>query len=132
MDSTAQLLKKLTEAHGVPGYEASVRAVVRQYLESLGELTQDKIGSVICRQTGSTETPHVMLAGHMDEIGFMVKFITEEGFLRFLSRRWFDQVLLRQRVIIKGQKGDGWGDWSQAATFSCRRSTKSSEEGHVY
>lgn len=107
MDSTAQLLKQLTEAHGVPGYEAPVRAVVRQYMEPLGELSQDKIGSVICRKSGSAETPLVMLAGHMDEIGFMVKFISEEGFLRFLPLGgWFDQVLLGQRVIIKGQKGD--------------------------
>lgn len=107
MDSTLELLKELTEAHGVPGYEAPVRAVVRKYLESLGTLTQDKIGSVICQKKGSSDTPRVMLAGHMDEIGFMVKHITEEGFLKFLPLGgWFDQVLLGQRVIIKTRQGD--------------------------
>jgi putative aminopeptidase FrvX len=107
MESTITLLKNLTEAHGVPGYETPVRAVIRKYLESLGDISQDKIGSLICKTTGSAESPRVMLAGHMDEIGFMVKQITEEGFLKFLPLGgWFDQVLLGQRVVIKTQKGD--------------------------
>jgi len=107
MDSTLELLKELTEAHGVPGYEAPVRAVVRKYLEPLGELTQDKIGSLICRVNGLSEAPRVMLAGHMDEIGFMVKHITDEGFIKFIQLGyWSDQVLLAQRVVIKTRKGD--------------------------
>jgi putative aminopeptidase FrvX len=107
MDSTVQLLKELTEAHGIPGYEAPVRAIVRKYLEPLGELTQDKIGSVICKVDGSSDTPRVMLAGHMDEIGFMVKHLTKEGFIKFLPLGgWFDQVLLGQRVVIQTQNGD--------------------------
>ena len=107
MDSTVTLLKNLTEAHGVPGYEAPVRAVIRNYLESLGEISQDKIGSLICKTKGAAESPRVMLAGHMDEIGFMVKQITDEGFLKFLPLGgWFDQVLLGQRVIVKTHNGD--------------------------
>jgi len=48
-----------------------------------------------------------MLAGHMDEIGFMVKYITDEGFLKFLQLgSWFDQMLLGQRVVIKTRQGD--------------------------
>jgi len=109
MDSTEKLLKELTEAHGVPGYETPVRAVVRKYLEPLGELTQDKLGSVICKQAGA-ERPRVMLAGHMDEIGFMVKRVTKEGFVKFLPLGgWFDQVLLGQRVLIKTSKGSVTG-----------------------
>ena len=107
MDDIKELLKDLTEAHGVPGYEAPVRAVVRKYMEDLGEISQDKIGSVICKQAGSAESPRVMLAGHMDEIGFMVKHITDDGFLSFLPLGgWFDQVLLGQRVIVKTINGD--------------------------
>ena len=49
----------------------------------------------------------IMLAGHMDEIGFMVKQITKEGFIKFIPLGgWFDQVLLGQRVVIKTNKGD--------------------------
>ncbi len=53
MDETSLLLKELTEAHGVPGYEAPVRAVVRRYLQELGELSRDQLGSVICLAQGS-------------------------------------------------------------------------------
>jgi endoglucanase len=107
MDNTYELLKELTEAYGVPGYEAPVRAVVRKYLEPLGALSQDKIGSVICKKAGSSSSPRVMLVGHMDEIGFMVKHVTKEGFIRFLPLGgWFDQVLLGQRVVIQTQKGE--------------------------
>jgi putative aminopeptidase FrvX len=105
VDASAKLLKDLTEAHGVPGYEHEVRAVIRGYMEPLGEIEQDKIGSLICRLDG--EGPRVMLAGHMDEIGFMVQHITQEGFVKFLPLGgWWDQVLLGQRVIIKTQQGD--------------------------
>lgn len=107
MDSTTQLLKELTEAHGVPGYEAPVRALVRNYMDSLGEISQDKIGSLICRLEGAAQSPRVMLAGHMDEIGFMVRQVTKEGYLSFIPLGgWFDQVLLGQRVVIKTRAGD--------------------------
>lgn len=107
MDATVQLLKNLTEAHGVPGYESPVREVVRKYFEPLGDISKDGIGCLICRKEGSAANPRVMLAGHMDEIGFMVKQITKEGFIKFLPLGgWFDQVLLGQRVIIKTRLGD--------------------------
>jgi endoglucanase len=106
-DNTLELLKELTEAHGVPGYETPIRAIVRKYLEPLGEVSQDKIGSVICHKFGDSDTPRVMLAGHMDEIGFMVKHISMEGFLYFVPLGgWFDQILLGQRVIVKTRLGD--------------------------
>jgi endoglucanase len=51
-----------------------------------------------------------MVAGHMDEIGFMVKHVTKEGFLKFLPiGGWFDQVLLGQRVTIKARDKDVTG-----------------------
>jgi putative aminopeptidase FrvX len=107
MDFTLNLLKELTEAPGVSGYEAPIRSITRKYMESLGELSQDKIGSVICRKVGSSDGPRIMLAGHMDEIGFMVKQVSDEGFIKFLPLGgWFDQVLLGQRVVIQTVKGD--------------------------
>ncbi len=110
MDSIELLLKELTEAPGVPGSETPNRAVVRKYLKPLGDLSQDKLGSIICKAKGEAEKPRVMLAGHMDEIGFMVKQITPEGFIKFLPLGgWFDQVLLGQRVLIKTTSGDVTG-----------------------
>jgi len=62
-----------------------------------------------------------MLAGHMDEIGFMVKQITKEGFLKFLPLGgWFDQVLLGQRVLIKATKGDVTGVIGPSLRICCR------------
>ncbi len=105
MDQTEQFLQALTEAHGVPGYETEVRGVLRGYMASLGDLTQDKLGSLICRQAG--EGPRVMLVGHMDEIGLIVTHIDDDGFLKFLQLGgWWDQVLLGQRMIVKTHRGD--------------------------
>lgn len=107
MDFTQTLLKELTEAYGVPGYEQAIREVVRRHLEPLGTLTQDKIGNLICEKPGAAKSPRVMLAGHMDEIGFMVKHITKEGFIKFLPLGgWFDQVLLGHRVVIQTRLGE--------------------------
>lgn len=107
MDFTLDLLKELTETAGVSGYETPIRSVIKKYLEKYGEISQDKIGSVICRKAGTSDKPRVMLAGHMDEIGFMVKQISPEGFIKFLPLGgWFDQVLLGQRVVIHTQNGE--------------------------
>jgi putative aminopeptidase FrvX len=107
MDNIEKLLKELTEASGVPGYEHEVREVIRSNFKQFGEITQDKIGSLICRKSGDAKEPKLLLAGHMDEIGFMVKYITKEGFIRFTALGgWWDQVLLAQRVLIKTGKGD--------------------------
>ncbi len=108
MDATEQLLQALTDAHGVPGYEAEVRAVLRQYMAPLGDVTQDKLGSLVGHQPGPG--PKVMLAGHMDEIGFITTHVTDDGFVKFLPLGgWWDQVLLGQRVLIKTHKGDVLG-----------------------
>jgi len=107
MDQTEQLLKEITEAGGVPGYESDVRAVMRRYLESIATIEQDKMGSFIGKHVGQADGPRVMLAGHMDEIGFMVKLITKEGFIRFVTLGgWWNQVMLGHRVTIKTAKGD--------------------------
>jgi endoglucanase len=105
VDNTEKLLQALTDAHGVPGYEVEIRALLRDYLAPLGTISQDKLGSVICHQSG--DGPRVMLAGHMDEIGFIIRHVTKEGFLKFIQLGgWWDQVLLGHRVIIKTHLGD--------------------------
>ena len=89
----------------MPGYETEVRAVLRHYMSPLGDLTQDKLGSLICRRAG--DGPKVMLAGHMDEIGLIITHIDDNGFLKFLQLGgWWDQTLLSQRVIVKTHKGN--------------------------
>ena len=110
MDKVVSLLKELTEIPGVPGYEEPVRNVVKKYLAPYGEIETDKMGSLICKVDGSHDSPRVMLAGHMDEIGFMVRYINKEGFIHFVPvGGWFDQVLLGQRVTILTSSGEVTG-----------------------
>ncbi len=110
MDHTEELFRQLTEASGVPGYEQQVRAIMRGYLEPGSRIEQDKLGSIIAVKSGEASEPRVMLAAHLDEIGFMVTQISEEGFLRFVPLGgWWDQVMLAQRVVIKTAAGDVHG-----------------------
>ena len=102
-----QMLKELTEVPGVPGYEGEVADCLVRWLDGVAEPTFDGLGSVIFRSEGEKDGPKIMLAGHMDEIGFMVRHITEEGFIKFQTLGgWWDQVLLGQRVTIKTHSGD--------------------------
>jgi len=107
MDNIQKLLKELTETPGIPGYEGPVRKLIDKYLQPYGEIESDNIGSLICRIDGKTGSPRIMLAGHMDEIGFIVRHITNEGFIHFIPLGgWFDQVLLGQRVTILTSTGE--------------------------
>jgi endoglucanase len=106
-DQTIELLRELTEAHGVSGYEQEVREIIRRHLQDFTVIEQDRLGSIVCRKKGLAETPRIMLAGHMDEIGFLVKYITDEGFIKFSTLGgWWGHVMLAQRVVIKTKKGD--------------------------
>jgi endoglucanase len=76
-------------------------------MEGKAEISTDRLGSIICKKSGSSDRPRIMIAGHMDEIGFMVTRITKEGFLKFQTLGgWWNQVMLAQRVIVKTSKGD--------------------------
>jgi len=101
------LLKELTEAQSAPGYEYEVREIMRRELEKTAEeVVYDRTGSIFGKKAGKSEQPRVMVAGHMDEVAFMVNEVTEKGYLRFTPLGgWWDQVLLSQRVsVIAGKK----------------------------
>lgn len=96
-----ETLRELTETDGIPGQEHAVREVMARRLEGLGMLERDGLGSLCCIRQGTAEAPRVMLAAHMDEVGFVVRDITEEGFLRFQTvGGWWQQVMLAQRVTV--------------------------------
>ncbi|MFD2158460.1 M42 family metallopeptidase [Rubritalea tangerina] len=102
-DKAISLLKRLTEAHSVPGYEAEVRDIFVAELESEGKVSADKMGGVYCERG---EGPTVLLAGHMDEVGFRVQHITADGFLKFLPvGGWWTHTLLSQRVEVMTREG---------------------------
>ncbi|WP_026676625.1 M42 family metallopeptidase [Fictibacillus gelatini] len=102
---TLQLFKTLTELPGAPGFEHEVRKFVRTELEAVAdEVIQDGLGSIFGVRRG--KGPKVMVAGHMDEVGFMVTNITKNGMLRFQTLGgWWSQVLLAQRVQIITDNG---------------------------
>ncbi|HDR00420.1 MAG TPA: M42 family peptidase [candidate division WOR-3 bacterium] len=105
-----QLLKELTEAFGPSGYETEPAAILVRELSRVGEVTRDGLGSVICRVAGRSERPRVMISAHMDEVGFLVKAVTGDGYVRFLPiGGWWPQVLLGQRVVLRTRKGDFTG-----------------------
>jgi len=107
MDRTELLLKDLTEAVGLAGFEREVAAVMERHLKGHAEVSYDKLGSVVFRKTGTAESPKVMLAAHMDEVGFIVKSITKDGFIKFLPvGGWWGHVVLGQRVLVRTRKGD--------------------------
>ena len=98
------LLQELTEAHSVPGHEDEVRAIFVDELGECGELSTDRSGSVFCETGG--DGPRVLLAGHMDEVGFMVQGITADGFIRFVPLGgWWEHSMLSQRVEILTRSG---------------------------
>lgn len=106
MDATLTLLREISELDGPSGYEAPVARYVGQALAEVGECSRDNLGSVICRLPGAGESPRVMIPGHLDEIGFMVKLVTKEGFVKFAPLGgWWSQVLLAQRVRILTSRG---------------------------
>ncbi len=110
MDKIAlDFLKELTESFGPAGFEKEPARVVERYVRSYAdEILRDKLGSVIFKKKGTVERPHVVLAGHIDEVGFVISGIEKEtGFLTFDALGgWFDQVLLSQRVVVRTMKGD--------------------------
>lgn len=106
MDKTAEFLKEITEASGIPGYEGPAREVLRKHLKGLGQVETDNMGSILCKKKGTEDTPRIMIDGHLDEIGFMVKLIDDNGFIKFTPLGgWFDQVMLAQRVVVETSKG---------------------------
>ncbi len=106
MTKGIKLLQKLSNLNGPSGYELDVTQAVAAELAGMGEIRYDNLGSVICEVAGSGCGPKVMLAGHMDEIGFVVKQVTEGGFLRLSPLGgWWDQVLLAQQLTVLTSKG---------------------------
>jgi tetrahedral aminopeptidase len=101
------LLRRLSETPGVSGREELVRAIVIEQLQPLvDELSVDALGNVIAIKRGSSDRK-VMLAAHMDEIGFMARYVDERGFVRIQPLGGFDpRTLIAQRVIVHTRGGE--------------------------
>ncbi|MFQ6053500.1 MAG: M42 family metallopeptidase [Candidatus Bathyarchaeia archaeon] len=107
-EKALDLMKRMMEAFGPSGFEREVSALAREYMEPYAdEVVADKLGTVTFVAKGSADRPRVLLAGHIDEVGFIVSSITDEGYLTFNPLGgWWSQVLLGQRVVVRTNKGD--------------------------
>ncbi len=104
-NESVDLLRELTLAFGPPGAEDEVRSIVHRHLADCGQLEHDALGSVIVSSASSG--PRVILDAHMDEVGFSVQSIDDEGRINFVPLGgWWGHVLLAQRVEILSSSGN--------------------------
>ncbi len=106
MKTNIKLLAEICEVAGAPGFEQRVRELVVKNLEGhVDEIQFDNLGSIYAIKKGKDASKRVMIAAHMDEIGFIVKYIDDNGFLRFHTLGGFDpKTLTAQRVLVHGKK----------------------------
>jgi endoglucanase len=100
------LLKALCETPGIPGAEDAIRRLVISELRgSVDDIAVDVMGNVVATKKGSGG-PRVMLAAHVDEIGFMVKHIDDKGFVRLQPMGgWDPRNMVAQRVYVHTRSG---------------------------
>ncbi|MEM5798382.1 MAG: M42 family metallopeptidase [Candidatus Aenigmatarchaeota archaeon] len=100
-----EILKRLVEAPAISGAEKNVRDVIAKEIKPyVDEIKIDRIGNLIARK-GSGK-PKIMLVAHMDQIGLIVKHITEKGFIKFEAvGGWDEKILPGTKVRIYGSKG---------------------------
>ncbi|MBE0475861.1 MAG: M42 family metallopeptidase [Coriobacteriia bacterium] len=108
-EESLQFLRKLVEAPSPSGYEQPASRVYRDYVSDLAdEVRTDVMGNVVAwlKPKGKGGAPSVMLAGHVDEIGFMVTYITDKGFVAFKPiGGWDAHNLPGRRVRVHTTEG---------------------------
>lgn len=101
-----ELLEKCSNAAGVSGFEQEIRSLIAAELEGCGEITQSTSGNLICEKKGPEGAPCVAMVAHMDEIGFMVQGVTDDGFLLLVTLGgWWNHTLPSQRVLVMTRDG---------------------------
>ncbi|RSK27248.1 M42 family peptidase [Bacillus sp. HMF5848] len=102
------LLTQLTALHGPSGYEQPVSHFIKEYIADIvDEVYIDRIGNVIAKKKGNGKKgPKVIVTAHMDEVGFIVKKIESNGFIRFEKLGGHDdRILLSQKVLVRTAEG---------------------------
>ncbi len=90
-----ELIKRLTEAYGPSGNEEQIREIIRGEVEPhADELRVDALGNLIAFKKGNGQGKKIMLAAHMDEIGLIISYVDEKGFLRFQPIGGIDPMTL--------------------------------------
>jgi len=103
-------LKDLSEMAGVPGREDGVRAYIEAHLRDLVDSVEtDAMGNLhVLKRSGRDGAPRLMVAAHMDEIGFIVRHVDDKGFLRLQHLGGFDaRNLFARQVTVHASFGAG-------------------------
>jgi len=100
------ILSKLTNAFGPSGCEDEVREIIKhEIINYCDELYEDSIGNLICHKKGKLiNNKSIMLTAHMDEVGFIISFITKEGYLKFQTVGGIDPNVLISKKVVIGEK----------------------------
>lgn len=98
-------LKTLCELNGTSGREEKVREYILGRIEGKCEYKVDPLGNVIAFKKGQKRAKNkVMLTAHMDEVGFIITYITQDGFLRFDTVGGIDEKVVAGRAVTVGEK----------------------------
>lgn len=106
--ATLDLMQELTQAMGIPGDEKEVsRILLKHYKDLADEIIYDQLGSIFAlKRSLNPQAKTLMIAAHMDEVGFIVTKINAKGALSITPLGgWWNQTLLGQRVIVKTKSG---------------------------
>ena len=110
-DELVSFFSRLSESFGPSGFESEPINLIKERYSIFSESSiRDGLGSLIFKKSGETEGPKVMAAGHVDEIGFIIVSIEDNGFLKFETLGgWASTTLPAQRVIVRTKRGDHVG-----------------------
>ncbi|MGL5415894.1 MAG: M42 family metallopeptidase [Clostridium sp.] len=108
MEFDINILKELSNADGISGYEKEVSRITKGYFEKYtDEISYDNLGSIIGIRKGSKKGKKIMISAHMDEVGFIVRGITKEGYIKLLPiGGWWGHVIPAQMMRITTESGE--------------------------
>ena len=97
------LIKRLTDANGMPGFECEVRAIIKEEIKPyVDEMYTDRMGNLIAVKNKDKAGRHLAMSAHMDEVGLCVTHIDKDGYLRFHS--WgVDARILPAKIVKIGK-----------------------------
>jgi len=106
-----QLLEKLSNAPGVSGHEEAVKDIIRaEIVPYVNHIEVDTMGNLIVTRDGDIDKPSIMLAAHLDEVGLIVRYIDNDGYVFFNPvGGLFDQTLLNQKMVVHTRNGKYFG-----------------------
>tara|TARA_B100001123_G_scaffold243800_1_gene272564 strand:- start:414 stop:1487 length:1074 start_codon:yes stop_codon:yes gene_type:complete len=103
------ILKKLSEAFGPSGFEEEINAIISKEFKSLNSFnrTEDGLRSVLFSKHNDSTLPVISFVAHMDEIGYLVKYVDDNGFIKVQNLGgWLSQSMINQRWTIRTETKD--------------------------